>query len=69
MLVDNGLAYIKKGSVGSNLYVEAKSDVCNYEVSYMRVDFPLIIAGSNRKYQIKAQSSDRLFFLYTHNSP
>jgi hypothetical protein len=67
--VENGLAYITKGLTLGNLYVEAMSDYCNYEVAYMRMDFPLIIATLNRKYQFSQGQAGKMFMLYTHTSP
>jgi hypothetical protein len=66
--VERGVAYIKKGGSLSNLYVEAKADYCNYEVTYMRLDYPLLVATANRKFPFDSNKAGRMFMLYTHTS-
>lgn len=44
------------------------SDYCNYEVTYTRMDLPLVIATSNRKYQFNKDAAGEMYLLYTHAS-
>ena len=65
--VSNGLAYVKQGSALNNLYVEAVQDFCSFEVTYTRVDFPLVLAAEGKKYPFERKAAGRLYLLYTHS--
>ncbi len=40
-----GIGMIKKGSKSANIYVSSYKDQCNYEITYMELDIPLVVAS------------------------